>query len=216
MQTITTRNINRRINRGLTFRPNGVYNYIQTVSGAAITGMANRYFTQNSSDQFKSLEFSLNNCAQSVTFAALYDQYKITKIVVTFTPMITAAVTTDVSSTLTAVNGSGIFATVIDYDGGTALTTLDQMREYQTYKQQPVISTFLHTRTWVPRTNASIQDVGGGVSSSDNRAGRWLDCGNTNVVHYGLRLYMDQRSNIYNTQQFEVSAKYYLSFRQVR
>lgn len=203
-------------NRALVTRPNGLYNYIQTVPGSNISGMASRTIVQLAVASNYSFEFALSQLPQSATFTALYDQYRINSITVVITPMLNVASTTDNASGLVAVANSGMIATVVDYDGGSALTTIDNYMEYQNCKIQPCISTRPVIRTFRPRTNVSIQNIGGGVGSADNKGGRWLDCGLNNVVHYGLRVYVDAYAGLYNYQHFDVYAKYNVSFRNVR
>lgn len=187
------------------------YNYCLKVDGSEIVSVSQRTYSQNSGLSHASMYFTLNDLPQVTAFTGLYDQYKITKVKVSFIPMVTQNA---VISTAAEVSNPGLFGTVIDYDDNNALTTFAQYEEYQNFKFQPCISTKTMTRTFRP--HIAIAAYQSSFAGFGNKANMWLDCASPTIQHYGLKFYADPYASTLVPQTWQIMATYWLSFRNVR
>lgn len=207
--------VRRRLRRGLMFRNTRPYFYKQTVNGNAITGILSRFINQTIAPQHLALEFRASDLPQWSTMSGLYDQYCITKIVLKFTPMTT---TNPINGTVAGINVSnpGIFASVIDYDDATPLTSLAEYQQYQTFRMTPCITTRSHKRILTPYIRFYNIQTGGASVPATVKKRQWIDCGESNVSHLGLKIYVDPYGTANAPQLWQVFATYYVKFRNVR
>jgi len=125
--------------------------------------------------------FILQSLPDYTEFTALYDQYRVDKLVVHFIP--NANVIDHSSSNL----DSGTLLTAVDFDGGATGLTLTQFLSYE--------SSQIHAHcvpakiTIQPRAELAAVNTGGTTVSSGlpNNANIWYDCSNTTVPFYGVR-----------------------------
>lgn len=205
-------------------RPKGMYGgfgsrrpyfYKQTVQGLALDTTTNTLtttITQTNAIQNYYVIFRLNQLAQVNTFASLYDQYMITKVVVRMMP---------VSQPSSVVGGvvspsGGVLATAIDTDGSAVLSTLAQYMEYQTFRVQPATSNRRMVRIIVPQTRGSTVDTNSVVGTGAVKPRQWMDAGNTDVNHYGMHIYLDPYNSATNAQVYQLFVTYYVKFKNVR
>uniref|UniRef100_UPI004047B36E hypothetical protein n=1 Tax=Polynucleobacter sp. TaxID=2029855 RepID=UPI004047B36E len=103
-------------------------------------------------------------------------------------------------------NASARFFSAIDYNDGTAPTSLDELRQYQSCKVTPILRT--HKRIiFKPK----ILDTNGYSVSP------WMTTANTTANYFGLKVAvepMDATST--TTMIYTVEAKFYMSFKQVK
>lgn len=118
---------------------------------------------------------------------ALYDQYKINWVKVTFTPKFPS----QLSTTATAANYNAYYFTCLDYDSyANTLFTRGSIQEYRNCKTTRLTQS--HTRTFKPYALTDINTVattGVNVSSLLKRGG-WFDMASP-VDTFNLRYYFD-------------------------
>lgn len=168
-------------------------------------------------DAFFAMQFTIGDLPQVSSFAALFDAYKINKIVVKFTPMITG-LTTGTGGVSAA--STGLFdqplSTAIDYDDSAVPATLSAVEEYQTYKMtmgyQP------HTRIITPAIAMSAYKTSGTTIAYAQKKNVWLDMAYTDVEHYGLKGCIQGTSTAANTrrQAWSLRVVYYFQCKEVR
>lgn len=221
--------------RGLTNRIPSVYNYKQNVQlptaninfngfGAigTLAGLETSRIlptaaaaTLGSSATF-ALKFLLSDLTQAATFTALYDQYKITKVVIKLYPLFFYGQFGSSAQAVTAVAPTTRVLTLIDYDDAAAPTNLAVMRDYQNCKEWTINgATKPLTIPIVP--HIAVAAFGGGVFASyANESKRWLDCGSATIEHYGLKIGIPQVQSAGCITGFDIEAEYYISFKNVR
>lgn len=125
--------------------------------------------------------FRLNQLPDYTELTALYDQYKVDKLVFHFISSITDL------NIANSIQDVGTLLTAVDFDGGATGLTQTQFLSYESCQMTP------HTKNKVltirPKAEMALVDasgttVSGAISSTDNT---WYDCSNTNVQFNGVR-----------------------------
>lgn len=130
----------------------------------------NFHVTSAAVTTFVGFGFVISAMDQISPLTSLFDQYCI--------PLIEAWLVPEPQ------DADGQFASVIDYDDATALTTFAQALDYTNVVSTDV--TTAHYRKWVP--HVAMAAYGGGVFTSfANVTSPWIDAASTGVVHYGLK-----------------------------
>lgn len=122
--------------------------------------------------------FRISDLPDASELTALYDQYRVDKLVVHF------------------INGTqppyvshqdvGTLLTAVDFDGGATGLTFSQFLSYESCEVTPHGK--VKTITIKPRAEVNSTDSGGNVvSASLAAANTWWDVSNTNVQHHGIR-----------------------------
>lgn len=212
---------NRRLSaRGLLNYKPQIYNYKQCVRGGRISvgfaGLDN--LVQANANVQSQIVVSLNDCPQAATFTALYDQYRINKVVLKFIPMNNSfsATSNQTESALSLTSAHpGCLHTVIDTDGNPS-STLDGMSEYPSFKIYPVFSGKIVTMTAVPGIQMASQVAGGGSATNITKKKQWIDCNSSQVNHFVGGYLLNPYVNNLTYQSYQIYAYYYLSFRNVR
>lgn len=122
-------------------------------------------------DLFGAYEVTLASFPDSAEFTALFDQYRIAALEFTFVPVTS--------------NGTGSpLYTVIDYDDSSPLTLVGQVLEYDTLQiTQPGQ---FHKRSLIPQVSTTVYNTAI-TSGYSSKSMQWIDAGNPNVPHYGLK-----------------------------
>lgn len=191
----------------------GLFHVKQHVNGSTISGINSRTITQALFALNFGIEFRLRDIPQFGTFANIWDSYRINKIVFKMIPMANMNAT----GTTNTFN-NGIIASVLDYDNaGQTLTALDQYEQYSNCKISPVVRGKTHTRVLRPRVNIGAQNQGGALLSGINKGSNWIDCSLPDIVHNGIKLYVDPYPAGVpgGAQTWQIFCKYYVSFRNV-
>jgi len=176
-----------RISRGV---DNKEYKICQTVlSSAAWTVSA-------SVPTFNAFSFYASLIDQWTQLAAVFDQYKITKLQVWIVPQTTGP-------TL------GETASVIDYDDTTALTTFAQALDYQNCLVGK--SNEGHYRSFRP--HVAVAGYTGSFGGYTNVKSPWIDCTSGTVLHYGVKVASTVASG---ANAYDLVTRYHISFRNVR
>jgi len=148
-------------------------------------------------------QFTLNGAGGNVpAFTQIYDQYKISKVVIKFIPKFNM-MASDVGS---SVN----FVSVIDYDDSNPLPNTGAAWQYQSCKMTR--GTAIHTRILKPSANALFDASSGALAP---RKSPWLDCNNTSVPHYGIKLACNDLPAGANALDFDLQVIYYIAFKNV-
>lgn len=147
----------------------------------------------------QSYYFSLDGMAGFGDFTALFDQYRIEKIICEAIP------STDTP------NGVAMIVAP-DYDDATA-PTYAGLLQYSSAVRVPF------GKQWTVVVNRPGVDVNAFATGSASRAGvnlrsPWLDCGATDIQHYGLKVSMPPTPSGVRTYNFQFS--YVATFRAVR
>jgi len=150
------------------FQPVMSFDKIFTLTQEIFT--PNFHVTSTSVGTFVGFGFVVSVMDQISSLTSLFDQYRVDLIEAWLVPEPQVA--------------DGQFATVIDYDDASALTTFAQATDYIN-----VVSTNVnaaHYRKFVP--HAALAAYAGGVFTSfANVTKPWIDAASTGVVHYGLK-----------------------------
>ena len=184
----------------------------QTVTGAAINGLVSDNVAQLVGVQDLALYFNLAQCSQAATFGALFDMYRIRKIVIKFLPQCQYVSTPD---TLTIPTPSGALITVVDNDDATPLASLGAYMEYdncqfhQSHEMTPTV------RTIYPKiAGSAYRGAFTGYTNLPNST--WIDMGTNDVQYYGLKFRVEPYATSGTKQLWRVFADYYLEFKHVR
>jgi len=170
------------------------------------TVIGDRIETQCNSQSFPTITFELSDIPQYASYAALYDEFRINKVVVRYKTL------TNVSSMYEApgqITTTGFLHSVIDYGDSAPYSSFQSMANDGDYKC--TVGTKDHVRTIYPKF---LNVVGGSVQDQSMRG--WLNCDNVNVSHYGLKLGFEggkATSSAYTSFIVEPFITYYISFR---
>lgn len=177
-----------------TRRDNKTYRFIQNVEKATVTATG--------AVQPVNYSFSLADCQQYATFDALFDQYRLKKVVFKIVPLQNVVDALNVST-------EGL-ASVIDYDGS-GPTTYTAATTYQTFKEtQPMRR---HTRVLYPKMLRQVYQSA--LSTGyEVTTGRFLDTLQPDIPHYGVTVIFPGGTS--TNQKWKVICKYYLEFKNVR
>lgn len=125
--------------------------------------------------------FILQSLPDYSEFTALYDQYRVDKLVVHFIP--NATIIDHASSNL----DSGTLLTAVDFDGGATGLTQLQFLSYESAQIHPhcvPAKITIQPRSELAALNTSPATV---AAVMPNNANMWYDCSNTTVPFYGVR-----------------------------
>lgn len=159
--------------------------------------------------------FSLSQLPQSSEFTALFDEYRIMAVRITFYPPTNTA--WSVTGATSEPQPIGEFYTAIDYDSIPTPTGTNDLLQYQTCKRtwfnRP------HTRYFKPR--ASQYGLVDGAASNTGYTSlshkTWLDMATPTARYYGLLvIWANSNSSTVRQQLIRVTATYYIQCRLVR
>lgn len=205
---------NIRYGRLSKFRRTRPFFYKQTVNGTAITGVLSRYFNQTASDAAYGLQFRAVDVDNWSQFSSLYDQYCITKIVLKLIPMLTNNPVQPISGA--SMVNPGLVGTAIDTDDDSVTATLPYFQQYESFRFQNTLSNRTITRKFVPGIKEYTLTSAGTSVAGATKKKQWLDCANSNVSHYGCKVFIEKYNNANAPQIWQVMAYYYIKFRNVR
>jgi len=164
----------------------------------------------------KAFSFQLTDLPNVTEYSSLFDQYKISGVQLRIVPKV--AMTTQGSSTGTIQTvGYGQVVTAIDFDDAANPTAKDELLQYQNAKVTQ--ASRLHTRFIKPRIldTVWVNSISSGYQSV--RPG-WVDLANTNMPHYGIKLWVDAPANSGGTTSssvaYDVYAVYYFKCKNTR
>jgi hypothetical protein len=160
--------------------------------------------------------FTLNDIPQVSTLTALYDQYKIREIEVTFTPTITVQNEVSGSQQLNVPQYSLFYA--LDFDDASVVSPLTTLMEYEGIKEYNATA-----NRWKPlkirfKPHVAIAAyVASAFSSFANQSNEWIDCASPSVQHYGLKWGLPcPISTSFAQASYSMTCRYLIDFRTVR
>lgn len=154
----------------------------------------------------QALHFELDFLQNYNEFAALYDTYRINKVLVKFVPR-----TTD---NALASGERGNFYSCIDYNddsafvASSAISTIlerDNVRKTRT--------TQIHSRCFRPAVAAAAYRSGA-TNGYMPKWKQWIDMSNPDVQHFGFKYVVDNRDDL--VMAYDLYITYYMSFKNVR
>lgn len=169
-----------------------------------LSGAFSTFVLSNVANAYTAYNFSLGDVPNYTEFTALYDYYKINAVKVTLLPQMTQNVSLgDVNN---AWASKRLFS-AIDYNDSSAVTTIDEIRQYQTCKFTPILKR--HSRYFKPRINDS---------GSVYTPGRpWLLCSSPNTNYFAIKLAGEtMNSSGVANMEYTVEVMFYLSFKNVK
>lgn len=146
------------------------------------------------------LNFSLNDLPSFGEFVSLYDMYKIKAVKVSFYPTMTQNVST---GAVNNVYASARFFSAIDYNDGSAPTTVDEVRQYSNCKYSSQVRP--HVR-FIRNPKIAISNT---YSFSP-----WLSTAVSTENYFGLKVAAEATGATSNT--YSIEATYYLAFKNVK
>jgi len=161
-----------------------------------------------------SIKFTLADLPQVSSFTALFDTYKINKVVVKLIPFGYPTGYINTASNLSAQ--PQWLSTVIDYDDSTVLTSEGSLLEYETFKQtRPGAE---HVRVLVPAISVEAYKTSGTTIGYSQKRKQWLDAAYTDVEHYGIKGLINGPQTMADQIQtgFKVYCTAYVTFKQTR
>lgn len=164
-------------------------------------------------------QFTVSTLSDIAAFQSLYDQYKITKIVMRFRAVsnMDANYAAGSASIGNAANVYPDIVCTVDHDDITTPTSVDQLLQYAKSK-----SGVLKPNTWWyysfhPTPNMPIYKDG--VTWAYGVAPRrlWLDVANSDIPHYGLKWIVDTRvAPTGQSFNYEIQYKIHAIFKMLR
>lgn len=160
--------------------------------------------------------FQLNDVPNANEFTVLYDQYMLTAVKVTFRPMVNQVVAGAPNTGYSGVSGFPPLNSVIDYDDNAAPPALSTVLQYQNLRTTNPNRT--HTRLVRPRMlGTALSAAATQLPVLPKRA--WIDCNVPNILHYGLKVFMDAPpvvAGANSSMSYQVYMTYYIKFKNVR
>jgi len=153
--------------------------------------------TSTSTPSFGSLYFTVAGLDQISSLTAVFDQYRVNMVEAWILPFFGTS------------NGYTSYASVIDYDDASNLTTYAQALDYTNVVETQISNG--HYRKFVP--HIAVAAYSGSFTSYENVTAPWIDCSSTAVQHYGLKI-ASPATSVSST----ITATYrlHVSFRNVR
>lgn len=176
-----------------------------------VTGTAanqSMYITQGSLlPTYGAMAFRLDDIPQFATYSALFDQYKILKVLVRFRPQFNVA---DIKTDQNSIGTPQTLLTLIDFDDANAPTGLDEIRDYQLCREHNFFKEF--TVELTPRIAISAYNGAFGAFANTTS---YLDIASVNVQHYAVKFGISTATSTYG-QAWTVSAEYIVDFKNIR
>lgn len=190
---------------GLTYDANGVLTSMPN-AGAAI--------------DFFSYAFQLNDLPQVASYQAMFDSYRVNKIVLRIEPMSqpTHGVAATNAAALATILVPPTLFTVLDYDDTAFLASENAALEYDTYKEtRPGLR---HVRVVRPKLSTQAFKTSGttiAFAQTDSRKA-WIDMGDITVPYYFLKGgFIGYTNTAFQTaMHYRVYVTAYFSCRQLR
>lgn len=171
---------------------NKVYHIFQEYSGGAVS-------SDTTLDQTGAINFTASGNTQNAQLSAVFDQYRIAMVEVTFMPRVNLS---------TASSTPPVFYSVVDLDDSSS-TSISSLSNYpgakitEAYKQ--------HVHTFVPHVAVAVYS--GAFTSFANEVAPWIDVVSDSVQHYGVKWGFTTTSTVYT---YDVKIRIHFQFKNVR
>lgn len=200
--------------RGMRKSGNNTFSLRAFVSAAAGSDLTPS--TINTTTQ-SSIIFRLSDIANDAEYTAIFDQYKLVKVVVKFIPLsalvssnalaIDNGTTTDYFQA--SQRGLGFICSAYDLNDANTATTA-ALREYRCYKQTE--AGHPHIRTIYPKAAAVVYD---GATAAYSESRGWVSTSYPDTQHYALK-YNIVGTDGHTSPLWRIESVYYVRFRNVR
>jgi hypothetical protein len=161
---------------------------------------------------FGSAAFSLQDVDQVASFTAVFDQYRIDRVVM---QVKTQNNVLNFNTASLANSSPPQTYWVVDRDDSSVLTTLAQARQYDNVQEATAMDNV--EIDLQPSVTPAVYAAGAFSGYAIVRTGMWLDCNNVSIPHYGVKWAITELSAAAtDTYYWNVFFYYYLSFRNVR
>lgn len=157
-------------------------------------------------DTFGSYVFKLSDVPGYTEFTALYDMFRINKVLLNIEPTWNA---TDANSTSTLTYAPDVHS-VIDYNDSANAGSLNELREYSTYKRtrqgrchKRIITPAIQTQAYETLT----------TSAYTPKFRQWLSTDDATSPHYCIKYALDKTATGQTNFTFRVYATYYLEMK---
>lgn len=151
-------------------------------------------------------QFSLSQLPGVSEFSNLFDQYKITGARIQYTPAASEGIIQPGVNASAALGYSRVHS-VIDYDDASAPSSEDQLLEYGSHKSTAPFAT--HSRYIKPKVLHEIYRSAVATSYAP-RASTYLDMTNTDIPHYGIKVWVSAPNTFFGTAN-TIAYKMYLT-----
>lgn len=158
------------------------------------------------------INFRLDRTPQFAELAVLFDQYRITKVIVRIMARTGAG---GPSGNVTASNDLylGRYFGVVDYDDALAPANINELMQYKNVQQARFNEDMVFTL--YPRVNIDAAVTAVGAGDKVSVAAPWLDMQNTSVEHYGIKIASDVNQASYNLE-FDYKITYFIECKHQR
>lgn len=148
--------------------------------------------------------FELSDLPASSELTALYDQYRIDGVRLTFLPRQTSVTN---NTLFDQVKGEAKLFTCIDYNDSNPPATADEVRQYESCK----VTSLIKEHTVYVKKPLFVNTSGQNVSD-------WVSTANPSTRWYGLKYFAEPPGMTSATAQFfySVEACFYVSFRNIK
>lgn len=156
--------------------------------------------------QFSAIGIALSSFpGYSADLTQLFDKYRIRSITVRFIPM--------QRDQITSLNSVGQLATIIDHDDNNAPASYDEMRQYPSYRTKSL--TDYHSVTFKPCVANAVYS-GSSFTGYGSMKDAWIDMASPSVVHYGLKVGVQNCMLPTNSLLYDIEITAVLEFSDVR
>lgn len=163
----------------------------------------------NLSEQYETYRFALSACLNYTAYTAMWDQYMIQKVVVTWKPIRTQMVVTQneavAPATFTNIP-SVVYAR--DHDDLSPVTFADTKVRYGAVEK---LATRGHAMKIYPATLSEVYKSAISTGYAP-KFKTWLDCADSTIPHYGVRLAMEQAEPL-GQYALECKTRVYVRFK---
>lgn len=152
-------------------------------------------------------------------FTALFDEYKLDKITLKIIPFQNTFSSESQAGGAQMSGSIPILHYINDNDGYTVLNSeagIAEIQQYPGYKRVPLDKPYSYS--FIPRCRGVVQTGGGTAVATSGTRNQWLDCGTTDVVHYGTYGIIEAICPNAQLQLdfFRIEATFHMSFKGVR
>lgn len=216
-----------RLPRGMSIKPHSFHRWItgfpsgQTgvtyctydPSTSVITSTIN-----NTTSEF-SMQFAFSSLPRVTEFTQLFDAYMITKVLVQI-KMISNPDASNIVNNTTNVNVNNFYPTIWyspDYDDANTVS-LPDIKEFERVRHKVLCPNRPVNIVLRPRPITQVYRTAVSTGYQVHTKPVWLDCGQADIPHYGLKSVIDFEgvTTLTNSFTFKVNCKYYFKCKSAR
>jgi len=174
-----------------------------------------------------SMRFQLADVINTIDFTALFDRYKLNKVVVSIMPLMNtghAIISSGTGNTQSSILPT--LVTAIDYDDSVVPTLADELLERSNCKSYRMGDKVINITIKNPKMLLAVQEGDPGAVTTVNavtKSASYLDCAQDEINHYGLKFYVRDFALPNNpgtpplvNSLIRIRCKYYFSFKEAK